>query len=290
LKTWLPLAAMLAALTLAAGAAGSGAAGSGAAVASADVLTAVNWARQRGCHASAPRIPLQNDLILQKAAGRLATGADLHDALAAAGYTASQSSVLHFSGLLTDSQITGALTANYCRTLINPAYRAIGVVRRGRELWMVLAAPVSMPTAAEAGAVGQRILDLVNAARAAGRHCGAKYFAPAAPLALNASLTRAALDHSREMAQHGEFDHRGHDGSTPAGRVERAGYGAHRIVGENIAAGAMTPAEVTEGWLASPAHCENIMDGRFTQIGIAYAASLKPDPGMYWTQDFAAPR
>jgi uncharacterized protein YkwD len=277
LKAGLPLAAALAALVH-------------AAAARADVLTSVNWARQRGCNVSAMRAPLQNDLKLQKAAGRLAAGAALDDALTAAGYAASQSSALHFSGMLSDSQFARALTASYCRTLTNPAFRDLGSERRGRELWMVLAAPASMPTAAEAGAVSQRILDLVNAARRAGRRCGAKYFSPAAPLTLNAGLTRAALAHSRDMAQYGAFDHRGHDGSNPAERVERAGYGAHRIVGENIAAGAMTAAEVTEGWLASPAHCENIMDARFTQIGIAYAASLKPEPGMYWTQDFAAPR
>ena len=281
MRAGLPPAAALAALLHAAVAA----AGAGS-----DVLTTVNWARQRGCHVSALRAPLQSDLKLQKAAGRLAAGAALHDALTAAGYAASQSSALHFSGLLSDSQMAGAMTASYCRTLTNPAFRDLGWERRGRDLWMVLAAPASMPTAAEAGAVSQRILDLVNAARRAGRHCGAKYIAPAAPLALNASLTRAALAHSRDMAQYDLFDHRGHDGSNPAQRVERAGYGAHRIVGENIAAGAMSAAEVTDGWLASPAHCENIMDARFTQIGIAYAASLKPDPGMYWTQDFAAPR
>jgi uncharacterized protein YkwD len=277
LRTGLPLAAALAALlhTAAAGA---------------DALTTVNWARQRGCNVPAPRAPLQNDLKLQKAAGRLAAGAELHDALSAAGYAASQSSALHFSGTLSDSQFARVLTASYCRTLTNPAFRDLGSERRGRELWMVLAAPASMPTAAEAGPVSQRILDLINAARSAGRHCGAKYFTPAAPLTLNASLTRAALAHSRDMAQHGAFDHRGHDGSNPAERVERAGYGVHRIVGENIAAGAMTAAEAVEGWLASPAHCENIMDARFTQTGVAYAASLKPDPGMYWTQDFAAPR
>jgi uncharacterized protein YkwD len=182
------------------------------------------------------------------------------------------------------------LTANYCRTLINPKLREIGAERRGREVWMVLAAPVSLPTAADADSVSQHILDLVNAARAAGRRCGAKYFAPVASLTLNSSLTSAALAHSREMAKNAEFDHRGHDGSTPAVRVQRAGYSTYRIVGENIAAGAMTPAEVTAGWLASPAHCENIMDGRFTQVGIAYAANLNSAAAMYWTQDFAAPR
>jgi uncharacterized protein YkwD len=155
---------------------------------------------------------------------------------------------------------------------------------------MVLAAPVSVPGTADAASVSARILDLVNAARATGRRCGAKYLPPAAPLTLNVNLTRAALAHSREMAVNREFDHRGHDGSMPADRIQRAGYGPYRIVGENIAAGAMTPAEVTEGWFASPPHCENIMDGRFTEIGIAYAANLESAAGLYWTQDFAARR
>jgi uncharacterized protein YkwD len=255
----------------------------------ADVLSAVNWARLHGCAASATRAPLQNSPKLQKAAGRLGQGAALHDALIAVGYVSSQSAALHFSGAASDSQIAGMLTANYCRTLVDPALREIGAERRGRDLWMVLAAPVSMPTPTDAVAVSRRILELVNAARAAGRRCGAKYYAPAAPLTLDASLTRAALAHSEEMARYGAFDHRGHDGSTPAQRVERAGYGVYHIVGENIAAGAMSPAEVTAGWLASPAHCENIMDGRFTQIGIAYAPTPNPEVGLYWTQDFAAP-
>jgi uncharacterized protein YkwD len=256
----------------------------------ADVLSTVNWARQRGCIASTVRVPLQNSVKLQQAAARLAGGATLQDALKAAGYTASQSAALHFSGAAGDSQIAGALTASYCRTLTNPLLREIGAERRGRDLWMVLAAPVSLPTAADAGAVSQRVLALVNGARAVGRHCGTKYFTPAAPLTLNAALTNAALAHSLDMAKYGKFDHRGHDGSSPAVRVERAGYGAHRLVGENIAAGAMSVSDVMEGWLASPPHCENIMEGRFTQIGIAYAASPDTDAGMYWTQDFAAPR
>jgi uncharacterized protein YkwD len=150
--------------------------------------------------------------------------------------------------------------------------------------------PTAIHGAADAVEVTRQILQGVNAARASGRRCGGRYFPPVAPLALNAKLTSAALTHSREMARNGEFDHRGHDGSTPAQRVERAGYGEHRIVGENIAAGPMSAREVTDGWLASPAHCENIMDGRFTQIGIAYAASPNTAVGMYWTQDFATPR
>jgi len=138
--------------------------------------------------------------------------------------------------------------------------------------------------------VSRLVLELVNKARAAGRRCGGKLFAPVGPLVLDPALTRAALEHSRDMAQHDAFDHRGHDGSTPAARIDRAGFGAHRIVGENIAAGAMTPDEVTAGWLASPAHCENIMDGRFLLIGIGYAENRQTRSVVFWTQDFAARR
>ena len=256
----------------------------------ADVLDSVNWARLRGCNAAAPRLPLQSNLKLQNAASRLAGGSDLHAALARVGDAGSEFSALHVSGVVSDAQVSRILAANYCRTLTDPKLREFGAERRGTELWMVLAAPVAIPSAADADSVSRRILELVNAARAAGHRCGAKYFSPVAPLALNRSLSSAALAHSRDMAAHAEFDHRGHDGSTPAVRVQRAGYGKYVIVGENIAAGAMTPAEAAEGWLASPAHCENIMDGRFTQIGIAYAANLSSSGAMYWTQDFAAPR
>lgn len=255
----------------------------------ADVLDTVNWARLRGCNPAA-RAPLQSNAKLQRAAGRLAGGTTLADAVGREDYVGSEFAELHVSGAVNDAQIAHALTGSYCRTLTDAKFRDVGTQRRGADLWMVFAAPVAMPAAADAAGVGLRMLELVNEARAAGRRCGGRYFAPAAPLTLNEHLTAAAFAHSREMAQYMEFEHRGHDGSTPAVRVQRAGYGNYSMVGENIAAGAMTAAEVLQGWLASPPHCENLMDSRFTQIGIAYAASSDPAVGMYWTQDFAAPR
>jgi uncharacterized protein YkwD len=255
----------------------------------ADALDAVNWGRLRGCRGASGLTALHSSPALQAAAKRLAAGDSLRGALAAAGYAASQSSELHLNGAVNDADISRALTANYCSTLIDARLRDIGIARRGRETWMILAAPLTLPGVADAAAIRRQILSLVNEARAAGRRCGGKYFAPVPPLAPNASLAEAALAHSRDMAQHGEFDHRGHDGSTPAKRVELAGYGRYRIIGENIAAGATSATEVTQGWLASAPHCENIMDGRFTQIGIAYAVNFKTAEGIYWTQDFAAP-
>jgi uncharacterized protein YkwD len=101
-------------------------------------------------------------------------------------------------------------------------------------------------------------------------------------------LSAAATAHAADMAAHREFDHRGHDGSTPAVRVARAGFGAFSVVGENIAAGALTPLEVTRGWLASPPHCENLRDPRFSELGIGFAVNTANEPWVFWTQDFAA--
>jgi uncharacterized protein YkwD len=254
------------------------------------VLDAVNWARLRGCGAPVVDTPLHSNARLEQAARRYAAGATLQNAVMDSGYLATQSAVIHLSGPVSDVEIQRMLAAHDCRTLQDAKFLDFGAERRGRELWMVLGAPAALPNPREVGTAARRMLALVNEARAAGRRCGTRYFPAVGPLTLDSALTRAAMEHSRDMATHDAFDHRGHDGSTPATRVDRAGFGEHRIVGENIAAGAMTPNEVTQGWLASPAHCENIMDGRFTLIGIAYAENLHTRSSVFWTQDFAAHR
>ncbi len=253
-------------------------------------LNAANAARLHGCSVSGTRPALFYSMQLQQAAKRYSQGSSLQSAIADSGYLAAQSAAIHISGATSDAEMESMLAARECRTLQDPSMREFGAEQHGREVWMVLAAPVFLPARGDAASVSRAILGLVNAARAGGRRCGGKYFAPAAPLALDPALTRAAWEHSRDMAEHDAFDHRGHDGSTPDVRVERAGFGNHRIVGENIAAGAMTPSDVAKGWLASPAHCENIMDSRFTLIGIAYAQNLHSGSAVFWTQDFAAHR
>jgi len=258
-------------------------------VARADLLQAVNSARLKACVRPA-RVPLQDSPRLRQVAQQMAAGATLHTALGSAGYRATHATVLQVSGAMSDGEVSGLLSANDCALLTDAQFKEIGVQRRGRDVWIVLAAPAAIPSLRDAPLIRRQILDLVNQARQAGRRCGAKSYPPAAPLNLNTELTSAALTHSLDMAAHGEFDHRGHDGSSPSARVESAGYTNYVIVGENIAAGAMTPAEVTEGWLSSPPHCENIMDGRFSEIGIAFAVSYSSSELVYWTQDFAAPR
>jgi uncharacterized protein YkwD len=256
-------------------------------------LAAANYMREHGCGTSSPsspREPLFYSLKLEQAAKRYSQGSSLQKAAANSGYLAAEIAGIHLSGPVSDAEIERMLAKRDCRTLQDSKMREFAAVQRGREMWMVLAAPVTLPARGDAASISNEMLRLVNAARFAGRRCGGRYFAPAAPLALDPRLGEAALQHSRDMAEHDAFDHRGHDGSSPAARVERAGLKEHRIVGENIAAGAMTPAEVVQGWLASPAHCENIMDGRYTLLGVAYAENLHTRSAVFWTQDFAAPR
>jgi uncharacterized protein YkwD len=252
-------------------------------------LDVANRVRTHVCIPAA-RMPLRYSLLLERAAEHYAQGTPLQSALANAGYLAAQSAAIHLSGPETDADMERMLAARDCHTLADVKWSEFAARRRGRDTWMVFAAPVSLPARGDAADVSRTILAAVNAARIAGRRCGGRYFAPAQPLSLDPALTRAALEHSRDMAEHDSFDHRGHDGSAPAQRIARAGFGDLRTAGENIAAGAMTPGEVAQGWLESPGHCENIMDARFTRIGIAFAENLRTRSAIFWTQDFAAHR
>ncbi|MET9463790.1 CAP domain-containing protein [Streptomyces sp. NPDC006544] len=124
------------------------------------------------------------------------------------------------------------------------------------------------PTGAQA-----EVLALVNTERAA---------AGCPALTVNAKLTKAAQDHSADMAAHSNMSHTGSDGSDPGQRITRAGY-EWRTYGENVAYGYSTPAKVMEGWMNSPGHKRNILDCSYKEIGIGLA-----QPGQYWTQDFGA--
>lgn len=137
------------------------------------------------------------------------------------------------------------------------------------------------------GAVRARVVELVNEARSHGRRCGSRRLAAARPLAISRKLNDAAAAHARDMARRNFFEHQGSDGSQPRDRVMRAGY-EFRLTGENIAFGPESAEEVVAGWLASPGHCENIMDPRFEDIGVAVSTGRKRGR-IYWVQEFAAP-
>lgn len=260
-----------------------------ASAARASLVSELNELRAQGCEGKRGiSAPLRAQPRLDEAARRLSRGTRLRDALEDANYRALQSSSLQLSNPGSDAEIARALARRSCDQLLDTNVREIGVARRGKTIWIVLAAPFTAPALQDAVAVSRRVLALANEARERPRRCGTSFLGSASPLALSQGLSNAALAHSRDMAEHNRMSHEGSDGSTPAQRVTRARY-KWRIVGENIAAGPTTPEEVMKGWLASPGHCQNLMDPRFTELGVGFVLHPQSESGVYWTQVFAAP-
>jgi uncharacterized protein YkwD len=165
----------------------------------------------------------------------------------------------------------------------------MGDYRQGPDVWLVLASPYLVPSGSQAPVLAARTLELVNEVRARGTHCGDHSFGPAPPVRLSGTLADVAQGHATDMAAHNYFEHEDLAGHSPADRVRAVGY-REKLVGENIAYGPKSAEEVVQGWLDSPGHCENIMDPRFAEMGVAYAAGQASRRGLYWVQLLAAPR
>ena len=254
-----------------------------------DAAGTVNAARSGGCAASRQISPLRTDPRLDAVAARLPSGEKLADAVSAERYPAARSSSIRVSRVAGSDALYQLLTKRFCSSVADPAFEKIGIARQGDDLWIVLAAPFAPPAVGDAGAVARRALTLVNEARSQARRCGSRTLAAAPPVALDATLMSVATAHARDMARTGRMAHEGSDGSTAAERVTRAGY-AWRSVAENVAAGQRSAEAVVETWLASPGHCENLMNPNVREMGIAYAFEAGSPKGTYWAQVFAARR
>jgi uncharacterized protein YkwD len=253
----------------------------------ADLLAAMNQIRAQGCGKEGGSVaPLERSPALDRVAESLMSGRTLRDAIGGAGYRAMQSATFEASG--SNAAIALALAQRGCRDVIDPIYREAGIAERPNRAWIVLAVPFAPPAARDAGSVSQRVLALVNEARAQPRRCGWRRFKAAPPLALSGTLQRAASAHARDMAARQKMSHSGSNGSTPAERATRAGY-RWRFVGENIAAGQPTPEAVVAEWLESPQHCANLMDADYTEMGVAFVTAKEGTAGIYWAQVFGAP-
>ncbi len=249
----------------------------------------VNRLRAPGgtCKARAP--PLVASGALDDAAARLARGAALDAALKAAGYRMTQAQVITVSGHGLRTGLEALLAQRYCPQVGSAKLSEIGVFEGGNQLLIVLAAPFAPKLGLTRQQVAERLLALVNQARAEPRRCGDKSFDTARPLVWNETLETSAAGHANDMASSDYFSHTARDGSTPAQRVSRAGY-RYRMTGENIAAGPLSPEAAMTGWLKSPGHCANLMNAGYTEIGVAAAVNSKSAMGVYWVQVFGTPR
>jgi uncharacterized protein YkwD len=130
---------------------------------------------------------------------------------------------------------------------------------------------ITTPTALESG-----VLEQLNAIRA--QH-------GLAPLHLNARLSAAAAQHSREMGADGYFRHESADGTAFWKRIARYytsnNYG-YWSVGENLlwSSPDVRPAKAIDLWMHSPEHRANMLSTRWREIGVA-AVHVVAAPGSY---------
>jgi hypothetical protein len=117
----------------------------------------------------------------------------------------------------------------------------------------------------------QQVVELTNEERA-------KNGLP--PLKENAELNYAADEYAEQMSDSGILSHTGPDGSQPWDRAEAVGYEA-QTMGENIAAGQKTPEQVVADWMKSPGHRANILNPKYTEIGVGYDDN-------FWVQNFGS--
>ena len=105
------------------------------------------------------------------------------------------------------------------------------------------------------------------------------------PVTPSRSLSNAAYQHSRDMANNHYFSHYNRFGSGPGNREWSAGY-RWNAYGENIAWGQRDASSVMNAWMNSPGHRQNILNCRYRNVGVGVAYNSRGVP--YWTQDFGA--
>lgn len=105
------------------------------------------------------------------------------------------------------------------------------------------------------------------------------------PVKEHALLSKVAQAHSDNMAGQKKMAHE-LDGKAPADRVKAAGY-KYSAMSENVAEGHPNAAAVVAGWMASPGHRANVLDGNATEIGVGVASDADGRP--YYTQVFGRP-
>ncbi|MEU2601197.1 CAP domain-containing protein [Streptomyces hirsutus] len=208
-------------------------------------------------------------------------GVSVHQRVVAAGYAYLTVGEHLVSGPRTPAEFVAHCLGNEPsrRTLHGPAFTHAGLAHVGggsagdvywTALWAVPLTPAGL---------ARTVTDVVDRTNRERARAGLP------PLAVDSLLVTAAQAHSADMVARDFYSHTAPDGSRPWDRAAAAGS-ARRTIGENIACGQRSAAEVVEGWMNSPGHRANILKPGFTHIGVGFAGGGRA--GTYWTQLFGA--
>lgn len=117
------------------------------------------------------------------------------------------------------------------------------------------------------------------------------------PLQRNDSLDAASAGMAGRMAREHFFSHVTPDGVGVLARAMAAGYGRGfdlDVVGENLGVGTgwlSTPSAMVSGWMNSPEHRGNILEGDYNDAGLGLAQEVtnRGDGGrIFYVMDFGA--
>ena len=101
------------------------------------------------------------------------------------------------------------------------------------------------------------------------------------PLSISKAAEAAAAVRAEEIVS--SFSHTRPNGSNFSTALKEQGT-SYRTSGENIAWGQKTPEEVVTGWMNSSGHRANILNSKFTSIGVGVYRSSSGR--LYWVQLF----
>jgi hypothetical protein len=109
-------------------------------------------------------------------------------------------------------------------------------------------------------------------------------------LSLNPLLMRAAQLKAEDMGKEAYYAHVSPDGETPMHWLDMVGY-QYQYVGENLTANIMDEEDVVSAWMGSPGHRRNLLDPKFTHVGIGVAeGTYKGKPALFVVQMLATPK
>lgn len=136
------------------------------------------------------------------------------------------------------------------------------------------------------GLTAQAVTERLNALRREGdAPCASS---AAQPLAWEARLASSAQRHAADLAERDVVSHLDAHQRGFGARLRDAGYAA-RGAGENLAAGQGSLEDALASWLASPAHCANLMRSDFRDVGLACVQRRGSRYERFWVAHLGAP-
>lgn len=97
-----------------------------------------------------------------------------------------------------------------------------------------------------------------------------------APLNINQTLSSAALAKGQDMFNDQYWSHIAPDGKQPWDFMKENNY-VYIVAGENLARDFSDTSSMVQAWMESPTHKANIINGKYTEIGIAVIDGVLED-------------